>query len=187
PWLAGPYLQMLAVLPTHQNHGIGGRLLAWFEDEARLHFRNLWLCVSAFNIDAQRFYARHGYVHLATLHDLMRAGDGELRLRKRTVRWLPTPPRSQPQRSMRCNGNGGVGARCCRTGIAMVSRSRSATNGRAPTPPSSRHRAPGSGSRAGGAETDRWSPIYRRRSSTRHSCPCGSPGLGIWLRRRPRW
>jgi len=85
PWLAGPYLQMLAVLPTHQNHGIGGRLLAWFEDEARLHFRNLWLCVSAFNIDAQRFYARHGYVHVATLDDLMRAGDAELLMRKRIV------------------------------------------------------------------------------------------------------
>ena len=35
PWLAGPYLQMLAILPPFQNHGVGARILAWFEAEAR--------------------------------------------------------------------------------------------------------------------------------------------------------
>jgi diamine N-acetyltransferase len=83
PWLAGPYLQMLAVLPAHQNLGIGARILAWFEAEARGHFRNLWLCVSGFNLDAQRFYQRQGYQHVATLDGLMRDGDAELLMRKR--------------------------------------------------------------------------------------------------------
>jgi diamine N-acetyltransferase len=83
PWLAGPYLQMLAILPAHQNFGIGARILAWFEAEAGAHFRNLWLCVSGFNLDAQRFYQTHGYEGVATLDGLMRDGDAELLMRKR--------------------------------------------------------------------------------------------------------
>ena len=83
PWLSGPYLQMLAILPAHQNQGIGSRILGWFEEEAREHFRNLWLCVSGFNFDAQRFYQAHGYALVATLDGLMRDGDAELLMRKR--------------------------------------------------------------------------------------------------------
>ena len=83
PWLAGPYLQLLAVLPSHQNCGIGAAILAWLEAEAREHFRNLWLCVSAFNVAAQRFYRRHGFEDVATLASLLRDGDDELLMRKR--------------------------------------------------------------------------------------------------------
>jgi diamine N-acetyltransferase len=83
PWLAGPYLQMLAVMPAHQNRGIGAAVLAWFESEARDHFRNLWLCVSSFNVHAQRFYRMHGYQRVATLEGLLRDGDDELLMRKR--------------------------------------------------------------------------------------------------------
>jgi len=86
PWLAGPYLQMLAIQPAYQKHGIGARILAWYEAEARSAFRNLWLCVSGFNVDAQRFYAAHGYTQVATLDGLMRDGDVELLLRKRLKR-----------------------------------------------------------------------------------------------------
>ena len=81
--MSGPYLQMLAILPAHQNQGIGSRILGWFEEEAREHFRNLWLCVSGFNFDAQRFYQAHGYALVATLDGLMRDGDAELLMRKR--------------------------------------------------------------------------------------------------------
>jgi diamine N-acetyltransferase len=84
--LAGPYLQMLAIQPSHQKHGIGARILAWLEAEARPEFRNVWLCVSGFNVDAQRFYAAHGYTEVATLDGLMREGDDELLMRKRLKR-----------------------------------------------------------------------------------------------------
>lgn len=83
PWLSGPYLQMLAILPAHQNQGIGATILVWFESEARGHFRNLWLCVSGFNIGAQCFYQAHGYERTATLDGLMRDDDDELLMRKR--------------------------------------------------------------------------------------------------------
>jgi ribosomal protein S18 acetylase RimI-like enzyme len=83
PWLAGPYLQLLAVLPEHQGRGIGARVVAWLEAEARGHFRNLWLCVSGFNAGAQRFYRDHGFEVVATLDGLVRDGDDELLMRKR--------------------------------------------------------------------------------------------------------
>ena len=85
PWLAGPYLQMLAVLPTHQNRGIGAKFLAWYEAEARGHFRNLWLCVSGFNSEAQRLYRARGFERVATLEGLVRDGDDEHLMRKRLV------------------------------------------------------------------------------------------------------
>jgi ribosomal protein S18 acetylase RimI-like enzyme len=85
PWLSGPYLQMLAILPAHQKQGIGAAILGWFESEARGHFRNVWLCVSGFNVEAQSFYRAHGYERVATLDGLMRDGDDELLMRKRIV------------------------------------------------------------------------------------------------------
>jgi ribosomal protein S18 acetylase RimI-like enzyme len=83
PWMAGPYLQMLAVLPAHQSRGIGARFLGWYEAEARGHFRNLWLCVSAYNTEAQRLYRAHGFERVATLEALLREGDDEVLMRKR--------------------------------------------------------------------------------------------------------
>ena len=84
PWLIGPYLQTLAVLPAWQSSGIGGRMLGWFEARARLaKQRSIWLCVAGFNTDAQRFYRAHGWEHVADLPDLIADGVGEQLMRKR--------------------------------------------------------------------------------------------------------
>jgi diamine N-acetyltransferase len=84
PWLVGPYLQTIAVLPAFQSSGIGGVMLDWFEARARLaRQRNIWLCVSAFNTEAQKFYRAHGWEHAADLPDLIREGVGEQLMRKR--------------------------------------------------------------------------------------------------------
>ena len=84
PWLVGPYLQTIAILPDHQSRGIGGLVVEWFEARARLAGqRNIWLCVSAFNLEAQKFYLSHGWEHAANLPDLIRDGDGEVLMRKR--------------------------------------------------------------------------------------------------------
>jgi GNAT superfamily N-acetyltransferase len=83
PWLAGPYLQMLGILPAYQSRGIGAKFLAWYEAEARGHYRNLWLCVTGFNTEAQRLYRVHGFERVATLDGLVRGGDDELLMRKR--------------------------------------------------------------------------------------------------------
>jgi GNAT superfamily N-acetyltransferase len=87
PWLKGPYLELLAVLPPFQRRGIGAGMLAWFEQEAsRLGARNLWVCASSFNEGGLRFYQRHGFRPMATLPGLVADGYEEILLRKFPLR-----------------------------------------------------------------------------------------------------
>ena len=83
PWLKGPYLELLALLPPFQRRGIGSALFDWFEDEGtRLGARNLWVCASSFNSPAIRFYERHGFQPAATFSGLVADGYDEILLRK---------------------------------------------------------------------------------------------------------
>lgn len=83
PWLKGPYLELLALLPVAQGQGIGSGILTWFEQEALEHgSRNLWVCASSFNTRALRFYERHGFEQAATLPGLVVDGYEEILLRK---------------------------------------------------------------------------------------------------------
>lgn len=84
PWLRGPYLELLAVLPCHQKKGLGRVVLEWVMAQARHGgAANLWACVSAFNEPARGFYRRLGFVEACVLDDLVRAGEDEILLRKR--------------------------------------------------------------------------------------------------------
>ena len=86
PWLSGPYLNLLAVLPDFQGKGIGRAALEWFEGEAALvGARNGFLCVSAFNAPAIAFYRRNGYAQAALLDDLITDGLDEILMRKRLL------------------------------------------------------------------------------------------------------
>lgn len=83
PWLKGPYLELLALLPPAQGQGIGSSIMAWFEQTALdQEARNLWVCASSFNARALRFYARHGFEPAATLPGLVAEGFDEILLRK---------------------------------------------------------------------------------------------------------
>lgn len=83
PWLKGPYLELLALLPRFQGQGLGASILAWLEQEAiRLGARNLWVCAASFNAGAVRFYERHGFRPAATLPGLAADGFDEILLRK---------------------------------------------------------------------------------------------------------
>jgi GNAT superfamily N-acetyltransferase len=83
PWLKGPYLELLAVLPPFQNQGIGSGILVWLEREALAQAaRNLWVCASSFNARALRFYERHGFAPAAVLPGLVADGFDEILLRK---------------------------------------------------------------------------------------------------------
>jgi diamine N-acetyltransferase len=83
PWLKGPYLELLALLPPFQSQGIGASILAWFEQEGlRLGARNLWVCASSFNARAVHFYGRHGFSPAATLPGLVADRYDEILLRK---------------------------------------------------------------------------------------------------------
>jgi len=83
PWLYGPYLNLLAVLPPYQASGVGAAVLQWMAAEAGETASNLWVCVSKFNTRALRFYERHGFQFTAELQGLVRPDFAELLLRKR--------------------------------------------------------------------------------------------------------
>lgn len=84
PWLAGPYVQFLAVSPTHQGRGLGTAMLAWCETQARAAGqRNLWICAATFNEGAERLYRRFGFERIAVLEDLLQDGFHETFMRKR--------------------------------------------------------------------------------------------------------
>ena len=86
PWLAGPYMQFLALLPGAQGRDHGQALLDWFERQARsAGARNLWICVSTFNTGALRLYLRFGFAAVTILDDLLKPGVDEILMRKRLV------------------------------------------------------------------------------------------------------
>lgn len=85
PWLHGPYLHLLGLLPGHQGRGIGDVALRWLESEAAGRHRNVWLCVSAFNTGARRFYEKHGFAQAGVLDSLVFDGMDEILMRKRVV------------------------------------------------------------------------------------------------------
>jgi GNAT superfamily N-acetyltransferase len=83
PWLKGPYLELLALLPHVQDQGIGSSIIVWFERKALDHqARNLWVCASSFNARGLGFYERHGFRPAATLSGLVADGYDEILLRK---------------------------------------------------------------------------------------------------------
>jgi ribosomal protein S18 acetylase RimI-like enzyme len=86
PFLHGPYLQLLAVLPGFQGRNLGLRVLEWMEAQARIEeARQLWLCVSTFNSRALAFYERFGFEAIAVLDKLASDRSDEIFMRKRLV------------------------------------------------------------------------------------------------------
>lgn len=84
PFLHGPYLKLIAVLPKFQGRRFGQILLHWMEHEARkAQARQLWLCVSSFNMRARDFYERMGFETVALLDKLASDASDELFMRKR--------------------------------------------------------------------------------------------------------
>lgn len=80
PWLRGPYVELLAVVPEHQGHGVGAQLLAWAAGQGG---GNLWVCVSSFNARARQFYVRNGFAPVASLSDLVASGTDEILMRRK--------------------------------------------------------------------------------------------------------
>lgn len=76
------YVRALCVAPELRRQGWGARLLAWAEARIFREAPNVFLCVSSFNLEAQRFYARLGYEPVGELRDYLVAGLGEILLRK---------------------------------------------------------------------------------------------------------
>lgn len=82
--LAGsPYIVAIGVAPEARGSGVGAALIGFVEQRVSPPARHLFLCVSSFNADAQRFYARLGFAQVGNLPDYIVDGASELILHKR--------------------------------------------------------------------------------------------------------
>lgn len=86
------YIQILAVHPDWRGRGVGAQMIAWAEERIFQQSPNVFLCVSSFNADAQRFYARLGYQRVGVLPDFLTVGHAEIILRKTRGPWLGFKP-----------------------------------------------------------------------------------------------
>ena len=72
-----PYLHIIAVKEECRNHGIGKKLLNFFEDICFKDKDRLFLVVADFNPNAKRLYESIGYVEVGYLPNLYRQGINE--------------------------------------------------------------------------------------------------------------
>jgi diamine N-acetyltransferase len=82
PWLRGPYLELLAVFPSHQGRGIGRVIVGWMADACLGVSNSIWTTASSFNTRALAFYRNLGFAEIAALPDLVAGGRCEILLRK---------------------------------------------------------------------------------------------------------
>jgi GNAT superfamily N-acetyltransferase len=84
PWLRGPFIEMLAVLPSHQGRGLAGAALSWATARTASATTNLWATVSDFHTPARAFWKHQGFEEIAELPGLIGEGS-EILLRKRVA------------------------------------------------------------------------------------------------------
>jgi ribosomal protein S18 acetylase RimI-like enzyme len=83
--LGGPfkgYVQTIGVMPDWRSRGVGAKLMAFAEERIFRDAKNVFLCVSSFNTEAQRFYARLGYERVGEIKDYLVKGHSEYLMRR---------------------------------------------------------------------------------------------------------
>lgn len=81
--MGSPYVASIAVAPEARGQGLGTRLLRFAEEHYR-GARHIFLCVSSFNPQARKLYARLGYEVVGELKDYVMEGASEILMHK----WL---------------------------------------------------------------------------------------------------
>lgn len=78
-----PYIKSIAVYPEFRGKGVGATLLSFAEELFRSRSKYIFLCVSSFNLRAQKFYEKNGYKVVGELKDYIIKGASELLIHKR--------------------------------------------------------------------------------------------------------
>lgn len=81
-FLLGDYLELFGVAEWTRGKGLGKRLLEHIESVVFARAKNLFACVSDFNIQGRAFYKKHGYQEIGPLPNLLIPGSAEILLRK---------------------------------------------------------------------------------------------------------
>lgn len=76
------YLKSIAVKSDWRGKNLGTIMMTFIENEIFSSCANLFLCVSSFNSDAQRFYLKLGYVKIGVLENYLVDGYDEILMRK---------------------------------------------------------------------------------------------------------
>jgi ribosomal protein S18 acetylase RimI-like enzyme len=77
-----PYLHIIAVKEEYRKHGIGKRLLKFFEEVCFKDYTKLFLVVADFNPDAKMLYEKIGYFEVGSIPNLYRPGVAEYLMMK---------------------------------------------------------------------------------------------------------
>jgi GNAT superfamily N-acetyltransferase len=77
-----PYVRLIAVHPDLTGQGIGAALLDTAEAKSAEISKDIFLLVSDYNADAQRFYIRRGYQHIGSIQEFVVPNVNELIFRK---------------------------------------------------------------------------------------------------------
>ena len=83
--LNGPlngYLQAIAVAAESRRSGLGRKLIEFAEKRVWQVSPNFFLCVSSFNLQAQKLYVSLGYERIGELKDYVVKGHSEILMRK---------------------------------------------------------------------------------------------------------
>jgi ribosomal protein S18 acetylase RimI-like enzyme len=78
------YIQTLCIKSSFTSKGIGTFLLEFCEGKILKKFPNVFLCVSSFNLQAQKLYYRLGYKKIGELKNHIAQGYDEIILQKHT-------------------------------------------------------------------------------------------------------
>ncbi|MEQ1585809.1 MAG: N-acetyltransferase [Cyclobacteriaceae bacterium] len=78
-----PYIKSVAIAPNFRSNGIGKLLLDFAENLYRPTSKHIFLCVSSFNQQAQKFYLTNGYEMVGEFKDYIMDGYSELLMHKR--------------------------------------------------------------------------------------------------------
>jgi ribosomal protein S18 acetylase RimI-like enzyme len=76
------YIQDIGVAPSRRGMGIGNMLMDFAEGRIFRDSRNVFLCVSSFNGDAQRFYLKRGFEVVGEIKEFLVRGHSEILMRK---------------------------------------------------------------------------------------------------------
>jgi ribosomal-protein-alanine N-acetyltransferase len=81
------YIQTVGVIPRWRNRGIGTKLIEFAERRILREAPNVFMCVSSFNEQAQKLYARLGYEVVGELREFIVPDHSEILLRKTIAPW----------------------------------------------------------------------------------------------------
>ncbi len=79
---SSPYIKSIAVAKEYQGYGVGRALIDYVEKLYIEKSKHIFLCVSSFNLNAQKFYEHIGYTAVGEFKDFIIKSKSEILMHK---------------------------------------------------------------------------------------------------------